>query len=128
MAVEVGLGVVLLDVELVVAGIELPVQVPEVITRQILPVRGKLDREPDVGTSMQPVQEPLHHGAGDQLQIVDLRQHGRVQVLVEKLCPAARLSGSVRLVFLSRASRESHSPEVCAERLFGPKLIAVPSW
>ncbi len=75
--VQVGVGVVFLDVEPVVAGVELPVEVAEVVAGGILAVRGELDAHPEVGAPVQAVHRPRHDRAGAQLDRLQAgEEHG----------------------------------------------------
>ena len=110
MTVEVGLGVVLLDIEPVVASVELPVQVPQVVAGQILPMRGEFDRKPDVRAAVQPVEKALDDRARDQLEVLEVGQEQGIDVFVEQVGrggPASR----TRPVRLSQpTNRATRSP------------------
>lgn len=76
--VDIGLGVVLLDIESIVPAEELPVQMPQIVAGHVFAMRNKVDPIADVRTAMQAVQEtfddPLRHKlqvfhAGRQLRI-----------------------------------------------------------
>ena len=72
---------------------------PEVVAGQILAVRGKLDREADVGTAMQPVQEPLDGRARDQLQVLELGQQPGIDHLAKpdlRTAPASAACSTFR--------------------------------
>src|SRR5262249_11212359 len=64
------LGVVLLDVQFVLPAVDLPVEVAQVVAGQVLAVRGELHGEADVGAAVQTLEEALHRGARDQLQVL----------------------------------------------------------
>ena len=66
--VEVGLLLVLLDVETIGAAEDLPVNVTDIISGDIFPVLGKLDAEAVIRTSMQTRDETLHDQPGLDLQ------------------------------------------------------------
>src|SRR5262249_21967514 len=70
MQVEVGLRVVLLDVELVLPAIEFPVEVAEIVAGQVLAVRGEFNGEADIRAAMQPLEEAFDRGARDELQVL----------------------------------------------------------
>ena len=120
MAVEVGLGVVLLDVELVVAREQLPVQVPQIVARQILAMRGEFDRESDVRAAVQPVQKTLDDRARDQLEVVDLGEHDGIEVFVHQLGAAEPAFGlSAGLVFAAWPGAKASRPRAAFHGLAG---------
>lgn len=79
-APEIGILFVLLDVETVLASVNLPVDVPEVVTRRVLPVLYELDRLTEVRTAMHTRKEALHDVSGSKLHRVDAADRFRMQV------------------------------------------------
>ena len=77
---QIGLLLVLLDVEAVGFGVGLPVQVAQGVAGHVGPVLGKLDREPVVRTAVQTGDEALHDQAGHQIQPAQPRDDFRVEV------------------------------------------------
>ena len=69
--INIGLGIVLFDVEPVVAGVQLPVQMTQIITRDVLAMAGKVDRKPHIRAAVLSMLEPLDNAAGEQFEIVD---------------------------------------------------------
>ena len=79
---QAGLFLVLLDVELVAASEDTPVDVAGVHARGILAVLGELDREPLVGRPVHAAEEPLDRCARGEPQVFQTTQRGRVEVAV----------------------------------------------
>jgi len=71
---QVRLVLVLLQVVLVGAAEDLPIQVPQIVTGRILSVFGELDREAVIGTAMQPRHISLDDVPGAQLQAFQFSQ------------------------------------------------------
>jgi hypothetical protein len=67
--VEIRFRVVLLDVEFVLASVEFPVEMPQIVPLQIRPMRGELQREADVRAAVQAVQETIDDRVRDQAQV-----------------------------------------------------------
>ena len=61
MALEIGLFLVFLDVESIGFRPDFPVDVPDVITRGVFPMRRKFNRKSVVGTLVLPGQKTFHH-------------------------------------------------------------------
>src|SRR5205807_1895017 len=72
--VQVRVAVEILDVEPMLPGEELPVNVPRVVPLHILVMRGELDAEPDVRAAMQTVQETFDDRPRTQLDAIEARE------------------------------------------------------
>jgi len=57
-----------------------PVDPPNVISRHVRPVFGKIRRCAEQRRAVQPIDEAFNHRARQQLQVPDPCQHGRVEV------------------------------------------------
>ena len=77
---QVGLGLELLDVEPVGLGVNVPVDVGDVVAGRVLAVLGKLDREPLERAGVQPGDEALDDELGAQVEPGDLADHLGLQV------------------------------------------------
>jgi len=77
---EVGLLLVLLDVEAVAFGEDLPVQVPRVDAGGVLAVLGELDGEPPVRRPVLAGVEPLDDESCGQAEVLQFGQGRRVEV------------------------------------------------
>ena len=75
---QVGLLLVLLEVELVGLGPDLPVDVADVVARHVLAVLGELDGEAVVRAGMHPGDVALDHHAGLQVQPLEASQRLRI--------------------------------------------------
>src|SRR5262249_51295716 len=76
--VGVGVGLVLLDVEAIGAGIEAPVDAADVVAGDVAAVLGEVDRGTEVRRAVQAVDEPLDDVARQQLEVADPRQDLRI--------------------------------------------------
>jgi hypothetical protein len=76
--VHVGLGFVFLDVVAVGARPEAPVHAADVVARDVAAVLGEVHRGAEVRRLVQPVDEAVAHGAGDEVQVPDAREHNRI--------------------------------------------------
>ena len=77
--VGIGVGFVLLHVEAVGAREQPPVHAPDVVARRVWPVLREVGTRSQSRRTMQAANEPLHDGAGEQLEIPDPRENGRVE-------------------------------------------------
>ena len=77
---QVGLGLELLDVEAVGLGVDVPVDVRDVVAGGVLAVLGELDRETLERAGVQPGDEALDDELGAQIQPRDLADHLGLQV------------------------------------------------
>src|SRR5690606_12809624 len=77
--VGVGVRLELLDVEAVGARVEPPVDAANGVARDVSPVLGEVQREPEVRRAVQPVDEPLDDGARDELEVVEAREDPGVE-------------------------------------------------
>ena len=104
MTVEVGLGVVLLDIKPVVPSEKLPVQVSQVVAGQVFPMGGEFDREPHIRAAVQPVQKTLDDRARDQLKVIEVGQEQGIDIFVQQV------GGGCRLLPASAAFLQAHEP------------------
>ena len=125
MTIEIGLGVVLLDIEPVVASEKLPVQVSQVVAGQVFPMRGEFDREPDVGAAVQPVQKAL-----DDRRAISSRSSRLARSKVS-IYSCSRLAADAGFSlpappFLKPTNRATRSPGAKPERSRGARLMVLP--
>ncbi len=81
MGVEIGLLLVLLDIEAVRAPEDLPVDVANIIPGDIFPVLGELDTEAVIRAAMKSRDEPFDDKPGLELQPGDPVEDLRIKVL-----------------------------------------------
>jgi len=72
---------VALDIVSVRFAVDLPVQMPQVVTGHVLPVFRELHADPMVGGAMAAREEPLYHQTGSQFQAGYFVQDPRIQIL-----------------------------------------------
>ena len=77
-AAEVGLVLEPLDVVAVGSGEQPPVEIARVVARAVFAVFAELDREPVIGTAVNPFHEPLDRDPRPDLQALDPHQGRRV--------------------------------------------------
>ncbi len=73
--VRVRVRLELLDVETVGAAKDSPVDAPNVVARHVRSMLREIDRQTQIRRAVKAVDEAVHHGAGQQLEVVDPRQH-----------------------------------------------------
>ena len=76
--VGVRVGLVLLDVIAIGAGVQTPVHAADVVARHVAAVLGEIDRRAEVRRAVNAVDEPVDHGARHQLEIANAREDGRI--------------------------------------------------
>jgi hypothetical protein len=77
---QVGLDLVLFDDEAIGFGVNPPVDMPQVVTGDVLAAIGELDAEALVGALMQSAQKAFDHVLGAQLEAAQLVEHVRMKV------------------------------------------------
>ena len=100
MAAEVGLGLVLLDVEAVGLGPDLPVEVANVVANAVLAVLHELDGVPEHRALVHAGDEPLDDLASAKIEAGDLRDRRRVQKAQRAGVQGNRVAEAVRATVL----------------------------
>ena len=77
--VGVRLRLVLLDIMTVRAREQPPVDLADVIARYVGAVLRELHRQSQIGRAVEPVQKAVHHRACEELEVIDPRQHHRIE-------------------------------------------------
>ena len=76
--VGVRVGLVLLYVIAIRAGVQPPVHAADVVARHVAAVLGKIHRRAEVRRAVNAVDEPVDDGARDQLEVADAREDDRI--------------------------------------------------
>ena len=82
MEIHVRLSVELFYIQPSLAGIQLPVHMPQIISLDVLAMRVEFDAESDKWALVQAVQESFHDRPGAKFNVVEPREERRIDVFV----------------------------------------------
>ncbi len=84
------------DVDAIGAGEDAPVHLSHVVPRRVLAVLGEVRRDAEVNGFVQAADETVHHRAGDEIQVVDPREHVGIEKLRRRGAPGRAAAGGCR--------------------------------